>query len=82
MFSKMDKCDEFKEQIKIAVEEFKKIDKNETIRLVSHLDADGISACAILVKLLNNYNMKYSISIIQQLTSKVLNELKQEAKSK
>ena len=71
----MDNYEKFKGQIKNAVEEFKNIDKNETIRIISHLDADGISACSIMVKLLNNYNMKYSVSIIQQLTKEVLNEL-------
>ena len=71
----MDKYDEFKGQIKKAVEEFKNINKNETIRLISHLDADGVSACSILIRLLNNYNMKYSVSIVQQLTKDVLNEL-------
>jgi len=71
----MDKYGEFKEQIKNACEEFKKIDKNETIRLVSHLDADGVSACSIMIRLLNNCNMKYSVSIVQQLTKDVLKGL-------
>ncbi|MBL7054167.1 DHH family phosphoesterase [Candidatus Woesearchaeota archaeon] len=74
----MDQYEQFKEQIKKATEEFKKIDKNETIRLISHLDADGISACSILVKLLNNYNMKYSVSIVQQLTKEVLSSFEPE----
>ncbi len=74
----MDRYDKFKEQVKKAVDEFKKVDKNGTARLISHLDADGISACSILVKLLNNYNMKYSVSIIQNMTKDVLNELKLE----
>jgi RecJ-like exonuclease len=76
---KMGKYEEFKEQIKKAVREFKNIDKNETIRLISHLDADGISACSIMIKLLNSCNMKYSVSIIQQLTKEVLNELSLES---
>jgi RecJ-like exonuclease len=74
----MNEYGKFKEQIRKAADEFKKIDKNETVRLISHLDADGISACSILVKLLNNYNMKYSVSIIQNLTKDILNELKSE----
>tara|TARA_Y100000310_G_scaffold75462_1_gene71746 strand:+ start:1005 stop:2423 length:1419 start_codon:yes stop_codon:yes gene_type:complete len=74
----MDSYDKFKEQIKLAAEEFKKIDKNETIRLISHLDADGISAAAIFIKMLNNENRKYSLSIIQQLNHDVLDELKLE----
>lgn len=75
----MDKYEEFKAYIKEATEKFKKIPNNETIRLVSHLDADGISACSIMIKLLNKQNMKYSVSIVQQLTTDVLDELSRES---
>jgi len=66
-FSKMDPYELFNDDIKKAAEEFKKIDKKEVIRVVSHLDADGISAASIMVKCLNNDCRKYSISIIQQI---------------
>lgn len=75
----MDSYELFKEDIKKAVEEFKKIDKKEIIRVVSHLDADGISAASIMVKCLNNDNRKYSISIIQQIKKEVLEELARES---
>jgi len=74
-FFKMDSYDLFDEQLKNAAEEFKKIDKKEVIRLISHLDADGISACSIMIKLLNNDNRKYSVSIVQQLNRAVLSQL-------
>ena len=74
----MDKYASFKEGIGIAVERFKEIDKKETIRLVSHLDADGITACAIMIKLLNSNNRKYSVSIVQHLNPEVLVELSKE----
>ena len=74
----MDKYEEFKERIKRSVEEFKKIGKRETIRIISHLDCDGIAACSILIKAFNRENRKYSISIIQQLNEKIINELKNE----
>jgi len=69
----------FNEDIKKAVEEFKKIPNNEIIRVISHLDADGISAASIMVKCLNNDNRKYSISIIQQIKKEVLESLAREA---
>lgn len=72
------KYDKLKEQIKKSVEEFKKIDKKETIRVISHLDCDGIAACSILIKAFNRDNRKYSISIIQQLDKKIVDELKNE----
>jgi len=74
----MDKYERFKEHIEINAERFKEISKKETIRLVSHLDADGISASAILIKMLNSDNRKYSISVVQQLDKKVLEELSKE----
>lgn len=75
---KMDKYDNFKKYVRSSAEKFKAIDKKKSIRLISHLDADGISSCAILIRLLNKMNMRYSISIVQQLTKDVLNELKLE----
>jgi len=74
----MDKYEEFKEYLAVALERFKEWDKQETIRLISHLDADGIGACSIMVKALNTDNRKYSLSIVQQLTDEVLQELANE----
>ncbi|MBI2652723.1 DHH family phosphoesterase [Candidatus Woesearchaeota archaeon] len=71
----MDCYEKFNEIIQNASEEFKKIDKKEVIRLISHLDADGISACSIMIKLLNNDNRKYSVSIVQQLNKSLLSQL-------
>ena len=69
---KMDKYDHFKEHVAISLEKFKELDKKETIRIVSHLDADGICAASILIKALNTDNRKYSLSIVQQLTEEVI----------
>src|SRR3989344_5477011 len=71
----MDCYEEFELQVRNAAEAFRQIDKKEVIRVVSHLDADGISACAIMIKLLNNDNRKYSVSILQQLNRAVLSQL-------
>ena len=74
----MDPYELFKEDIKKVVEEFKKIPKNEVIRVVSHLDADGISAASLMIKCLNNDSRKYSISIVQQIKKEVLEQLARE----
>lgn len=71
----MDYYGQFEEQLRKAAEAFRQIDKKEVIRVISHLDADGISACAIMIKLLNNDNRKYSVSIVQQLNKAVLSQL-------
>jgi len=70
--------DKFKESVQAAVNKFKELDKKETIRLISHLDADGISACSILIKALNNDNRRYSISIVQQLNKNIIDDLAKE----
>ncbi|MBI2646862.1 DHH family phosphoesterase [Candidatus Woesearchaeota archaeon] len=70
--------DLFKEDISKAVGEFKKIDKKEVIRVISHLDADGISAASLMVKCLNNDSRKYSLSIIQQIKREILESLAKE----
>ncbi|MDO8741470.1 MAG: DHH family phosphoesterase [Candidatus Woesearchaeota archaeon] len=71
----MDKYEQFKEEIAKAVESFRQWDKNETIRLIGHLDSDGIAASSIMIRALNNANRKYSISIVHQLTQDVIKEL-------
>jgi len=70
---------DFKNHIKEAAEAFSKIDKKETLRIISHLDADGISSCAILTKALNNDNRKYTISIVQQVDKNILEGLSKES---
>lgn len=75
----MDKYDYFKEGIRKAVEEFNKVDKSENIRIVSHLDCDGICSASILVKALGNENRNYTVSIVQQLNEKVMRELNNES---
>ena len=68
----MDSYGLFNEDIKQAVDQFKKIDKKHIIRVISHLDADGICATSLMVKCLNNDNRKYSMSIIQQIKKSIL----------
>ena len=71
----MDSYERFNEQLRNAAEAFNQVDKKEVIRVISHLDADGISACAIMIKLLNVENRKYSVSVVQQLNKAVLSQL-------
>lgn len=74
----MDKYDEFKAHIKECAKKFEELDKTKPIRLISHLDADGISAASIIVKALGRRERKYSISIIPQMDRKILDELSKE----
>ncbi|MBU1704907.1 MAG: hypothetical protein KJ922_06085 [Nanoarchaeota archaeon] len=67
--------DGFKKHVRDAAEKFSQLDKNEVVRLISHLDADGIAASSLMIKLLNKENMKYSISIVTQLKKEVIDTL-------
>ncbi len=70
--------DELIQRAKDVALEFKKLDESKTIRIISHLDADGISAASILIKTLNRCSRKYSISIVQQLTEEKIQALSKE----
>ncbi len=75
---KLKRYDSFKHSIKEAVEKFKEVSRDEKIRIISHLDADGITACSILIHALNLENRRYSVSITQQLNSGFLSEISKE----
>lgn len=55
-------------QLSLAAARLKAIEQDARIRLIAHLDADGITACAILVKLLTAMKRPFSITIARQLT--------------
>jgi single-stranded-DNA-specific exonuclease len=74
----MEKYDMLEERIKESASYFKKIDKDGPIRVVSHLDCDGISSASILIRALENENLSYELSIVQQLSADFLDELKEE----
>ncbi len=75
------KIEDFRQMVKAAAEKFSQIDKSGTIRLVSHLDADGLSSASIIVKTLLRENRKYCLSIVHQLTEEVAMQLAAEGYS-
>ncbi|MFH1505843.1 MAG: DHH family phosphoesterase [archaeon] len=72
------RVEEFKDFVKAKAEEFKQWDKKATIRVISHLDSDGICACSLLTHALNRDNRKYSITIVPQLKEDVVREIADE----
>ncbi len=74
----MKKYDLFKQHIKDVANKFKAIDNKETIRIISHLDSDGICAASILINALKHENRRYIVSIVQQLNKKIINKLVKE----
>lgn len=69
----------FKQSAKQAAQALNKLDKKEPIRIISHLDTDGITSAAILINALNKQNRKYSLTIVQQLTQEVIEQLSKES---
>lgn len=59
-----------------ACVELKKIE--DPIRVISHLDADGITSAAIILQALTRLKKKFHLSIVKQLNEEVLIELKKE----
>ncbi|MFH1072364.1 MAG: DHH family phosphoesterase [Nanoarchaeota archaeon] len=70
---------EFEEHIRSMVLAFRALPKRQTIRVVSHHDCDGICACAILVRALNQENIPYSLSIFPNLSESIIRGLAEES---
>ena len=69
---------EFNKKVEEAATIFRTVPKYETIRVVSHLDADGICSAALILNALKRENYKYSLSIVRQLSEDILSDLKNE----
>jgi len=68
----------FIELIKKATEFVNNIPRDETIKVISHLDADGITAGALTINALQNENRKYNLTIYAQLTDEICQEIAKE----
>lgn len=66
--------------IREKAEAFKKehINSSSVIRVVSHLDADGLTAASIIAKALMRENKKYALSVVHQMNSEFIKELANE----
>ena len=60
--------------IKNAIEEFKNLD-NKPIRVISHLDSDGLTSASIILQVLKREKKKFVLSIVKQLNENILKEL-------
>jgi single-stranded DNA-specific DHH superfamily exonuclease len=68
----------FMAKVEEAAKVVKEIFKEEPIKIVGHIDADGISATAIVMKVLQRLGYQFSVSNIQQLSVRTLVDLKEE----
>ncbi len=67
--------DGFERALQDAALGFKNISRSDTVKLVSNLDADGITAGAIMVRVLERENFSYSLTILHQLKDNFAMEL-------
>ena len=63
--------------VKRGVSRFK--DTNGPVRIISHLDCDGLSAAAILTRAMFNEDRPFNLSIVRSLTEDVLREIAAES---
>ncbi len=64
--------------VESAIKKFKEIPKNKRIKLLSHLDADGITSAAIMINALINEKREYELEILTQLNEEKCIELAKE----
>lgn len=70
--------EEFFNKVKETVAAFNDIDKKKPVRIISHCDADGISAGSILVKAFVRKGIKFSLSIVKQIDDVLVEQIKRE----
>jgi len=68
---------EFLKAIGSCAIEFKNLN-SEVIKIISHLDSDGLSASSIIIKALKRENFKFSLTTVRQLDDFLFDEIKRE----
>ena len=56
----------------------REINNSRTIRLISHLDADGITSASLMVELLKEKNREFHLTIVKQLTDDEIKKIENE----
>jgi len=67
---------DFSQTLAQAAEKLILIEK--PIKIISHIDTDGITSASILVRTLQKLDKNFSLSFVKQLSHKILSQLKQE----
>ena len=68
----------FEEHVAKAAEKLRNTDRKETIRIISHLDADGICSSSIVLSALCMEGFMHHLSIVRQLSETIIKELSKE----
>jgi RecJ-like exonuclease len=73
--SYMGAVNEFLSRAKYIAEQIK---KEKKVKVLSHIDADGICAASIAVKALQNANIEYDVQFVKQFDNAIIEKLKNE----
>ncbi len=68
---------DFLDAVNLAVSKFKEL--NAPVRIISHLDCDGLTSASILSAAFQKQDVKFSLSIIPNLTETILKQLSLES---
>ncbi len=71
----MDNHTHFQELLGKAASFYKSIEADKVIRIIAHLDADGIAACSILCRFLIAEKRKFAVSFVHDLRQSLLEKL-------
>ncbi len=74
----MDSVTLFQQAAQKAADAFRTVPRDAMLRVISHIDTDGICAAAILVDMLNKDNRRYQLSILPTVDDRVLTDLAEE----
>ena len=58
------------------IHEFEESSRNSAIRIISHYDTDGITSAAIMARALQREDKKFSVTIVKQLETSFIEQLK------
>lgn len=64
----------FLDAVKQGVEEFIKV-KDRPVRIIGHLDSDGLTSTSILIKAFKRANVQFSSSVVKQLDEALIKEI-------
>ncbi|MBS3108317.1 DHH family phosphoesterase [Candidatus Woesearchaeota archaeon] len=64
--------------VKEAIKRFNELRNDKPIRIISHLDCDGLSSAAILTKAFYRMGIKFVLSVVKILDKNILEELAKE----
>ena len=70
--------DGFLASVSEAAARFKALPRTAPVRIISHIDADGISACATLIKALLRESRLHAVRVVQNLNETAVKELARE----